>query len=245
VLFTGTQKHRKSILFIGKMGLFGKSEKQNPKEMVTEWNHKLRKEGNNLERQIRGIQREEEKTKRMLKDHAKKGEKDACRILAKEIVRADKTVAKLYASKAHISSVQMSMKQQLATLRIAGALEQSTQVMTSMQALVKLPEINATMREMSKEMMKAGIIEEMLDDAMESLDDPDLEEEADEEVDKVLFELTAGALGAAPDAVEDSLPNIAMPAAASKAAHKDAPTAVAADDEDMDDMRARLEALRS
>ena len=62
---------------------------------------------------LSGIQREEEKTKRMLKENAKKGERDACRILAKEIVRADKTVDKLYASKAHISSVQMSMKQQL------------------------------------------------------------------------------------------------------------------------------------
>ena len=41
-----------------------------------------------------------------------------------------------------------------ATLRIAGALEKSTDVMKSMQALVKVPEIQATMMEMSKEMMK-------------------------------------------------------------------------------------------
>ena len=32
----------------------------------------------------------------------------------------------------------------------------------------------------------------MLDDAMEPLDDADLDDEADEEVDKVLFDLTAG-----------------------------------------------------
>lgn len=229
------------------MGLFGKSDKPNPKEMVTEWNHKLRKEGNNLERQIRGIQREEEKTKRMLKENAKKGERDACRILAKEIVRADKTVAKLYASKAHISSVQMSMKQQLATLRIAGALEQSTQVMTSMSQLIKLPEINATMREMSKEMMKAGIIEEMLEDTMEGLDDPDLDDEADEEVDKVLYDLTAGVLGTAPDAVEDSLPSLPQAQRTKQGEGREAAGAVALEDdgEDLDEMRARLEALRS
>ena len=41
-----------------------------------------------------------------------------------------------------------------ATLRIAGALEKSTDVMKSMQALIKIPEIQATMRDMSKEMMK-------------------------------------------------------------------------------------------
>ena len=43
-----------------------------------------------------------------------------------------------------------------ANLRIAGALEKSTQVMTSMQQLVKVPEVMATMREMSKEMMKVS-----------------------------------------------------------------------------------------
>jgi len=41
-----------------------------------------------------------------------------------------------------------------ATLRIAGAMEKSTEVMKSMQALIKLPEIQKTMMEMSKEMMK-------------------------------------------------------------------------------------------
>jgi charged multivesicular body protein 3 len=44
---------------------------------------------------------------------------------------------------------------------------------------------------------QSGIIEEMLDDTMESLDDDELEEEADAEVDKVLFDLTDGKLGQA------------------------------------------------
>ena len=42
----------------------------------------------------------------------------------------------------------------LATLRLAGTLEKSTQVMTSMQNLIKVPEIQATMMAMSKEMTK-------------------------------------------------------------------------------------------
>ena len=44
--------------------------------------------------------------------------------------------------------------------------------------------------------MQAGIMEEMLDDTLETVDDDEeLEEEADAEVDKVLFELTDGQLG--------------------------------------------------
>jgi len=41
--------------------------------------------------------------------------------------------------------------------------------------------------------LQAGIIEEMMDDAFESMEDQDeLEEEAESEVEKVLWELTAG-----------------------------------------------------
>lgn len=41
-----------------------------------------------------------------------------------------------------------------AVLRVAGSLQKSTEVMRAMQSLVKIPEIQATMRELSKEMMK-------------------------------------------------------------------------------------------
>ena len=48
----------------------------------------------------------------------------------------------------------MQMKQQAAQLRVAGCLSKSADVMKSMQQLVKIPEIQQTMQEMSKEMMK-------------------------------------------------------------------------------------------
>lgn len=53
--------------------------------------------------------------------------------------------------------------------------------------------------------LQAGIMEEMLDDTLEMDDDQEIEEEADAEVDKVLFDLTNGKLGQA-GAVHDELP---------------------------------------
>ena len=41
---------------------------------------------------------------------------------------------------------------------MAGALEKSSEVMKYMQQLVKVPEIQATMQELSKEMMKVYIL---------------------------------------------------------------------------------------
>ncbi|XP_017266647.1 charged multivesicular body protein 3 [Kryptolebias marmoratus] len=220
------------------MGLFGRTPEKPPKDLINEWSLKIRKEMRVIDRQIRDIQREEEKVKRSIKDAAKKGQKDVCVILAKEMIQSKRAVSKLYASKAQMNSVLLSMKNQLAVVRVAGALQKSTEVMKAMQSLVKIPEIQATMRELSKEMMKAGIIEEMLEDTFESMEDEEeMEEAAEEEVDKILFEITAGALGKAPSKVTDALPDLQPPAAA--AASEDE------SEEDMEAMQSRLEALRS
>ncbi|KXJ23111.1 charged multivesicular body protein 3 [Exaiptasia diaphana] len=214
------------------MGLFGKTPQKTPKEQVREWSASLRKEGRVLDRQIRAIKNEEMKVQRSIKDAAKKGDKDVCRILAKELINSRKAVSKMYASKAQLNSVEMSMKTQLATIRMAGAMEKSAEVMAYMQKLVKVPEIQATMTELSKEMMKAGIIEEMLEDTFEGLEDDDLEEAADEEVEKILFEVTAGVLGNAEHATTP------LPTGAEGVSEPEP-------EEDMDEMRSRLEALRS
>lgn len=51
--------------------------------------------------------------KRSIKDAAKKGQKDVCIILAKEMIHSKKAINKLYASKAQMNSVLLSMKNQL------------------------------------------------------------------------------------------------------------------------------------
>uniref|UniRef100_A0A8C2NVS2 Charged multivesicular body protein 3 n=1 Tax=Capra hircus TaxID=9925 RepID=A0A8C2NVS2_CAPHI len=259
------------------MGLFGKTQEKPPKELVNEWSLKIRKEMRVVDRQIRDIQREEEKVKRSVKDAAKKGQKDVCVVLAKEMIRSRKAVSKLYASKAHMNSVLMGMKNQLAVLRVAGSLQKSTEVMKAMQSLVKIPEIQATMRELSKEMMKrteavntevvwaehgrgwvrlpfflrrsngvsrspgeAGIIEEILEDTFESMDDQEeMEEAAEMEIDRILFEITAGALGKAPSKVTDALPE-PEPSGAMAASEDEEE-----EEEALEAMQSRLATLRS
>ncbi|XP_055692923.1 charged multivesicular body protein 3 [Lutzomyia longipalpis] len=220
------------------MGLFGKSSQRDPKEQVNEWSAKLRKESHQLDRQIRGIQREEEKVKRALKEAAKKNDRDTCTILAKEIIRARKAVTRIYTSKAHLNSVQLQMKNQLATLRVAGSLQKSTEVMAAMQSLVRLPEVAGVMREMSREMMKAGIIEEMMEETFESIEDTEeMEEEAQGEVDKVLWELTEGKLGDAPLPPTANVAKEEVPAAAAEEEEEN--------EEELQEMQSRLQALRS
>lgn len=51
--------------------------------------------------------------------------------------------------------------------------------------LIKVPQLNTTMREMAREMMKAGMIDEIMDESINSaLDTEDMEEETEAEIDK-------------------------------------------------------------
>ena len=222
------------------MGLFGKSKQGDPKEKVQEWCKKIRKEGYNLDRQINSIKREENKAIRSLKESAKRGDRESSTLLAKEIINSRKAVNKLHTAKANLNSVQLQLKNQLATLKVSGALGQSAEVMKSMSALVKVPETQKAMMELSREMMKAGVIEEMLEDTMEGFtEEDDMEDAAQAEVDRIILEITTGKLTEAPSAVKDTLPD---PADDDEEIRDEA---AAEGEEELEEMKSRLEALRS
>ncbi|ORY49016.1 hypothetical protein BCR33DRAFT_695530, partial [Rhizoclosmatium globosum] len=168
-----------------------------PEEQVKKWKASIRGQERELDKQIRGIETAEAKVKKDIKAAAKRNDAASCRLLAKEIVRSRKARDRLHTSKAQLNSLSMQLQQQLAVAKVAGSLKQSTDIMKIVNNLIKLPEIHNTMQEMSKEMMKAGIIGEMMEDAIDTLDEEGIEEEADKEVENILFDLTDGLLGQA------------------------------------------------
>uniref|UniRef100_UPI00358EDA04 charged multivesicular body protein 3-like isoform X1 n=2 Tax=Myxine glutinosa TaxID=7769 RepID=UPI00358EDA04 len=224
------------------MGLFGKHHQQPPKELVAEWTQKLRREMRGLDRQIRGIEREEARAVAYLRATAKNGDRGAAAVLAREVHGARRAVSRLHVTKAHINSATMGMKNQLAMIRVTGEIGKSAEVMAAVQQLCKVSELQSVMGEMSREMCKAGIIEEMMDDTISGLvgDEDEIDEDVDEEVEKILFELTAGALGKAPATVTEPLP---VAAAAGKHAVQEPEEEE--EEEDVEIMKHRLAALRS
>lgn len=100
--------------------------------------------------------------------------------------------------------------------------------MRDVNTLVRLPELTGTMRELSMELVKAGIIEEMVADSLP--DDVEMEDdEVEEEVEKALREVMGGAVVAAP----------AVPTTPEKGVEEEE------DQDTLDDMRERLEMLKS
>ncbi|CAD6898786.1 unnamed protein product [Tilletia caries] len=177
--------------------VFGPTQEERVKTVQSQ----LRSEQRHLDRELRQLDAASAKAKGEVKRLAKKGDVKSAKILAREIVRTNKQKERLTLSKARLGSIGMQLQHQMAMYKVTGSMQKSTEVMKLSNQLVKLPEMTKVMREMSAEMMKAGIMEEMMDDTLDSgvlgEDEEELEEEAQGEVDKVLYELTDGKLGAA------------------------------------------------
>jgi charged multivesicular body protein 3 len=180
------------------MFTFGGGKKLTLKQQTKKWQRDLRKESRQLDRQIRKIQAHEKKLQREIKKYAKKGERSALTILAKDVVKGRRSRDRLYTAKAQLNSVSMQLQTQMAMNKVAGALQQSTAVMQAMSEVVKLPQVAGACRTMAQEMMRAGIIQEMTDDMFEMIEPDDLDDEIDEEVTKVVQEIM-GEVPVAPD----------------------------------------------
>jgi charged multivesicular body protein 3 len=157
------------------------------------------------------------------------------RAFARELVRVRKQSSRLQTSKAQLNSVQMQVNEAFSVRKIEGSIRASTGIMKDVNTLVRLPELTGTMRELSSELMKAGIVEEMVGDTLDDtalVDEED--EEAESEVDKVLSEI-----------LKDRLP----PSKATEEALPAAPVEAEEEEEDNEEMlrqmRNRLQALQS
>lgn len=107
--------------------------------------------------------------------------------------------------------------------------------MRDVNSLVRLPQLIGTMQDLSRELVKAGVIDEMVGDTLpEATMDEEEEEAAESEVDKVLGEILT-------DRMSKVAPTPSEPTPAEPVAEEEEE-----DPEEMlNQMRGRLEALKS
>ncbi|EGU77273.1 Snf7-domain-containing protein [Fusarium oxysporum f. sp. albedinis] len=219
--------------------------KPDPQAQMRKCNALMRQNIRKIDRDIQTVKQVEYKTKNLILQADKRAQRDPSRAkqaqqevrdFARELVRARKTSARLITSKAQLNSVQMQVQEAFAVRKIEGSIRASVGIMKDVNSLIRLPELAGTMQELSVELMKAGIIEEMVEDSLPADGDMLMEdEEADGEVDKVLGEILK-------DRKQPALPVAPVP-------EPQKPQEEEEEEEDpeamMDQMRNRLEALRS
>ena len=82
---------------------------------LQKWKATIRREERLLDRQIASLKEQEDKSRKMVQQMAKKRPQDVgnARILAKELVRAKKQRQRMYQSKATLNSIQMQLQEQI------------------------------------------------------------------------------------------------------------------------------------
>ena len=214
-----------------------------------------------LDRDITTIKQAETKTKNLIiaaNKRAQRGDpsrqKQAqreVRDFARELIRTRKAGDRLVTGRAQLASVQMQVSEAFALRRIEGSIKASVGIMKDVNSLVRLPQFAQTMQELSVELMKAGIIEEMVGEVLPGGEEDMLgeeEEEAEGEVDKVLGEILKDRMETA-----GPLPSVPLPQQQQQVPAQKQQQQAQVDEEDeeedteamMDQMRNRLEALRS
>jgi len=178
-----------------------------PQAQMRKCNQLIRANTRQLDRDINQLKALDAKTRQYIVNASRRAQRNPSqtkqaaqetKTFARELLRIRKQNARLTTSRAQLQSVQMQVNEAFSVRKIQGSLKTSTGIMKDVNTLVRMPELMGTMRQLSVELVRAGIIEEMVDDALPAdqlLDEE--EEEAEAEVDKVLQEVLQGKLSKA------------------------------------------------
>ena len=181
-------------------GFGKKSQPAAPKTLTEMSNDELREFQKSMRAEIRASDREISKQLFTLERHVKESERDlqkkikegadrsTLRIFAKNLLLAKKGRDKNHVCKTQLQSVEMSVNHMIASVKMTKTVKEATGVMAKVNSLVKIPELTAAAAGLQMQLEKVGIVGEMVDEAMEDLNENVGE---DEDVDAFLDSLTS------------------------------------------------------
>lgn len=199
-----------------------------------------RRNARQLEKSIREINALEKKTETLIKQSAKKNDMKSVKVYARELYGIKKQQSRLYKSKAQLESVGMQIDESFGMLKLQQNMVKSSSIMREVNSLVRLPQLTGTMRELEQELMKSGIINEMVGDTLDTMDeveDIEEEDEINEEINKIVSQYTTEKF----DKV-NNLPHTQLEEPAPQHAE---PELEEEDDHVLNEMRERLKALQN
>lgn len=174
--------------------LFGK--KKTIDQQVKEQDREMRRVNRGLERDRGQLQKEEKKLEMEIKKAAKMGNKEACGILAKQLVQLRKQKTRSYAAGAKMSGISAQSKMMATNTKMAQSMASTTKTMASINKTMDPEKVAKTMQQFERENMKFEMSEEMMNDALESaFGESDDEEETDAIIGKVLDEIGIDNMG--------------------------------------------------
>ena len=179
---------------------FGKKSKKETKKTLDTMNSdeikdfqkglktEIRTSVREIDRQIFNADRLIKDAKRDLEKKIKEGaDRNVLRIYAKNLISAQKTKDKHMIQKTKIQSVEYSINQLLMNIKMKNVMGSATNIMKEVNSLANIPEISQNIANMQMQLEKHGLINEMIEDAMDEATDLDVD--VDEKTEQLLREM--------------------------------------------------------
>lgn len=165
--------------------LFGRTV--TPAERLRQHQRSLTKAQRELDRERAKLEQSEKKLIMDIKKSAKAGQLNACKVMAKDLVRTRRYVQKFYQMRTQLQAVGLRIQTLRSNQQMADAMRGATRAMASMNRGLNLPAIQRIMNEFERESSMMDMKEEMMSDAVDDVMDEEDDEE--EEGDKILKEV--------------------------------------------------------
>jgi len=166
--------------------LFGRTV--TPAERLRQHQRALTKAQRELDRERNKLEQQEKKLIVDIKKSAKAGQMNACKVMAKDLVRTRNYVQKFYQMRTQLQAVGLRIQTLRSNQQMADAMRGATRAMAAMNRGLNLPQIQRIMNEFEKESAMMDMKEEMMSDAVDDVMDDEVEDE-EVEGDKILKEV--------------------------------------------------------
>ncbi|OAF69260.1 Vacuolar protein-sorting-associated protein 24 [Intoshia linei] len=144
------------------------------------------------------IERICQKTRINIKTHLLNKNRQAATVLAKQLVETSRQLDKMINRGAQYSVIIAKMQTMQAYSDIIKNTKSATSVLKSINKMMDTPSHVESLKNLSIELNKAGLIEENIEDAMSIMEEPDIELEADQEITNIIDEISQELLDKSP-----------------------------------------------
>lgn len=153
-------------------------------KMVNGWKEHLRNQKYTIKNEISRLQRLDTESQNLIKSEYLDRPRAEQDIILKEVARVRKRIGQLYEITSLIKTVENELVLHVSRKRLNQIVGKAANIMKHMNMLVSVPQISQVAKNFAKELEKAGIIDELINDTIK----PFAEEEEEESIDDALVE---------------------------------------------------------
>ncbi|XP_059198902.1 charged multivesicular body protein 2Ba [Centropristis striata] len=165
-------------------------KKKTVDDIIKEQSKELRGTQRQITRDRTALERQEKQMEAEIKKMAKSGNREACKILAKQLVQLRKQKTRTYAVSSKVTSMSTQTKLMNSQMKMAGAMSATAKTMQAVNKKMDPQKTLKNMQDFQKENMKMGMTEDMINDTLDEIfDESGDEEESQDIVNQVLDEI--------------------------------------------------------